>query len=124
MRRARYGKGCAQLMWLMVAVLAAGGCGGADPSSDLSDAAGTLPSGTSAFLPWAEGNSWSYQVTEGQVASTKITTIGPLEAVGGEGPNRQIQAHRVTTSKGAAGTDQTVSWQAQQGERVLRYVKP
>ena len=71
------------------------------------------------YLPWAEGNTWTYRVTNNGEVSTKVTTIGAEEAIGGTGPNAQKRAHRVVTSKGAK--DETVSWQGLDGDRVLRY---
>jgi hypothetical protein len=71
------------------------------------------------LLPWAEGNHWTYQVTDNGVTSTKEVTIGPEEPVGGSGPNKDKLAHKVTTSKGT--NDETISWQSQVGDLVVRY---
>jgi hypothetical protein len=72
------------------------------------------------YLPWHEGNSWTYRVSEAGVVSEKVTTVGAAETVGGTGPNADLEAHRVETSK-ADGMDLTVSWQLKVGDRVLRY---
>lgn len=71
------------------------------------------------FLPWTVGNRWTYQVTGDGETSTKETTIESEELIGGSGPNAGETALRVVTKKGAV--DQTVSWQALEGERVVRY---
>jgi hypothetical protein len=73
-----------------------------------------------SYLPWQEGNSWTYRVTEAGVTSSKVTTVGAAETVGGTGPNADLEAFRVETSK-ADGMDLTVSWQSKVGARVLRY---
>lgn len=93
-----------------------GGSGGGSPDAGeppLSDA-GLLES----FLPWRVGNSWTYQVTADGQTFTKVTTVGALETVGGEGPHKAERANRVVTEK---GDDQTISWQVAEGDRVLRY---
>jgi hypothetical protein len=72
-----------------------------------------------SLLPWAEGNTWTYRVSGSAGSTTKVVTVGALEKVGGSGPNADKMAFRVTTKKGTS--DETVSWQAVEGERVLRY---
>jgi hypothetical protein len=89
------------------------GAGSTDSGVTDNDA-GVLPS----YLPWAEGNTWTYRVTQAGVETSKVTTVGALEAVGGTGPNSDVQAHRVETDKEG---DLTVSWQALVGDSVLRY---
>lgn len=79
------------------------------------------PSVVEALLPWKEGYSWTYEVNDGGTLSTKVTTVGPLEMVGGSGPSKTLMANRVITKKGASGNDETRSWQAAAGDRVLRY---
>lgn len=78
------------------------------------------------LLPWKEGNWWAYRVTdEDGVVTNKRTTVGPLELVEGSGPNKDKMANKVTTVKNDTGdgaeTDQTVSWQGIEGDRVVRY---
>lgn len=76
------------------------------------------------LLPWAVGNTWSYQVTKDGVVSLKTTTIGEEEVVGGSGPNKALMAHHVTTAKGTDTNDHTESWQtpsADNPERIVRY---
>jgi hypothetical protein len=72
-----------------------------------------------SYLPWAEGYTWTYRVTNNGEVSTKVVTIHAEEKVGGTGPHKDDLAFRVVTSKGDA--DQTISWQVFEDERVLRY---
>src|SRR5882724_2669668 len=80
---------------------------------------GPLPEGP--LLPWAVGNNWTYQVTKAAVVSIKTTTIGDLEAVGGDGPNAELMAYHVTTGKG--DNDHTESWQAPRADNPERFVR-
>lgn len=98
------------------------GCGGTDPSSGDDGAAGEggMVDGE-PFLPLTEGNRWVYNVTQDSVVTQKTTVVGPRETVGGSGPHADESAHRMTTSKGVDGTDETISWQALVGGRVVRY---
>jgi hypothetical protein len=107
--------------WLLVlAGPAAASCGNADPGADTSDAGGSdVVAGVGALLPWKPGNTWTFRVTEGGQTSTKVTTVGPEEPVGGSGPNAGLMANRVTTRKGT--NDTTSSWQSQVGEVIVRY---
>ncbi|MET0283697.1 MAG: hypothetical protein ABW352_04485, partial [Polyangiales bacterium] len=91
-------------------------CGDDEPSRQIDSG---VQETTGALLPFAEGNSWTYQVTGDGEQSTKVTTVGALETVGGSGPNASKQAFRVVTSKGE--DDQTISWQNVEGDRVVRY---
>lgn len=72
------------------------------------------------LLPWAEGNSWTYKVTDKADVSTKKTTIGAKVTVGGTGPHANDQAYEVTTLK-TDDTDRTVSYQVDIDGKVLRY---
>lgn len=72
-----------------------------------------------ALIPWAEGNSWTYRVTGGGEELVKVTTVGALEPVGGSGPNAAKLANKTVTKKGA--TDETIGWQAVEGDRLVRY---
>jgi hypothetical protein len=71
------------------------------------------------FLPWKEGNTWTYRVTEQGVASMKVVTIFAEEYVGGEGPHRDKTAFKVVTTRGGGG--ETVSWRAVVNNGVVRY---
>ncbi|HEX2882509.1 MAG TPA: hypothetical protein VHO25_23475 [Polyangiaceae bacterium] len=84
--------------------------------------AGMMAGGEGPYLPWAEGNTWTYLVTDAATAmsSEKVTTVNALEAVGGTGPHSAQMANHVITTK-MDGTDKTESWQAVVGEQVLRY---
>jgi hypothetical protein len=72
-----------------------------------------------SFLPWQEGNTWTYRVTNSGAVSTKVVTIMAAETVGGSGPHADEVAFKVVTSKGAR--DQTISWQALRGDAVVRF---
>jgi hypothetical protein len=85
-----------------------------------SGGAGELPGGEGSFFPLATGNSWTYRVTDAGVVTMKTQTIGPLEPVGGTGPNKDTMAYRATTEKDDGG-DETVSWQAELDGKVVRY---
>ena len=100
-------------------------CGNVDPADNQgaagSDGGGPLPEGP--LLPWAVGNNWTYQVTKDGVSSIKTTTIGDLEAVGGDGPNAEAMAYHVTTAKGADQNDHTESWQTPLDDNPERFVR-
>jgi hypothetical protein len=108
---------CGKAAVAVVAIsLAAIGCGSEDPGA-------TIDPGCMAaegeMLPWKTGNTWKYVVNDEGVVSMKETTIGAMEPVGGTGPNKDVQAFKVVTAKGAM--DQTISWQVPMGESVIRY---
>jgi hypothetical protein len=73
-----------------------------------------------SLLPWKVGNAWTYRVTGGGMVSMKVTTIGAEEAVGGTGPHKDDLAFKVVTQK-MDGTDMSVSWQQNVGDKVVRY---
>jgi hypothetical protein len=106
------------------------GCGSVDPKDDQTGTGGDGSGGSPAelpegpILPWAVGNSWTYQVTKDGVTALKTTTIGEAEAVGGDGPNADVMAYHVTTAKGTDLNDHTESWQAPSRDdeaRIVRY---
>jgi hypothetical protein len=99
------------------ACLALGACGSDSPEGGNTDAAVIETSGP--LLPFKVGNTWTYRVTGDGEVSNKVTTVGAAEAVGGTGPHASEMAFKVVTKKGA--TDQTISWQALSGDRVVRY---
>jgi hypothetical protein len=112
----------ARFLWPATSLLlVVAGCGSTDPgATDNADGGGqscTLAAGT--LLPWKAGNKWTYKVTEDGVVTNKVTTIGDMEPVGGMGPHRDKMAHKVITKKGVM--DQTISWQVQDGTKVIRY---
>lgn len=109
------------LLHLLPAVfsLALGACGSTDPKADAPpDASGTP---ARVLLPLAAGNRWTYTVTEGTDVETKVQEVFDLEPVGGSGPHADVLAYRVSTTRGADGTNETVSHQAAVGSRVVRY---
>ncbi len=87
---------------------------------------GTAGSGEPALeplLPWAVGNSWTYDVTKNNVTTSKTTTIGDLEQIGGTGPNAALMAYHVTTAKGVGSMDHTESWQAPDAANPVRILR-
>jgi hypothetical protein len=102
-------------MAVLIAIAPVAACGGEDPVATPSQAPITGP-----LLPWKVGNTWTYQVTAAGEVSTKTTTVGGLEKVGGVGPNQGKDANQATTMK-KDGSDKTESWQVLQGTRVVRY---
>jgi len=113
------------LLVLSTVAFALSGCGSSDPANNDGaggDGAGPKPEGP--LLPWAVGNKWTYRVTKDGVTGLKTTTIGDLEAVGGDGPHAELMAYHVTTAKGDDLNDHTESWQApseDEPDRILRY---
>jgi hypothetical protein len=104
----------------VIAVTAASiGCGTADPGAMNPPADSGCQPAEGAMLPWTTGNTWTYRVTDEGVVGMKETTVGAMESVQGSGPNKDVQAFKVVTRKGAM--DQTVSWQVPDGDRVIRY---
>jgi len=92
-------------------------CGSEDPSKN--DEQNGASTSTKPLLPWAAGNRWTYQVTQDGAATTKVTTVGEEEPVGGSGPASETLANKVVTQKDD-GNDETVSWQRLEGDRVVR----
>jgi hypothetical protein len=103
---------------LVCACLVLSACGtDANAGGGSTDAAVIETSGP--ILPFKQGNTWTYKVTGDGEVSQKVTTIGAAEAVGGTGPHATETALKVVTKKGVS--DQTISWQAVVGDRVVRY---
>ena len=80
-----------------------------------------------AYFPFAVGNRWTYDILEPGVAVyRKEQVVVRMEAVGGNGPHKALQAFRVETRKyGTGGSttleDATISWQLRDGNKVVRY---
>ena len=102
----------------LAGVLAALTLAGCSSSGSAKADGGTDPTGP--LLPWKIGNTWTYRVTEASDVSTKTTTIGEVEAVGGVGMSAETMANKVVTRK-KDDTDQTVFWASDLGNRVVRY---
>lgn len=107
-----------QLSTCLFFALALSACGSEDPSSSQGGSDGSRS--TETLLPWTTGNRWVYKVTKDGEVSTKETTVGEAEPVGGSGPAADVTAFKVVTLK-KNGKDKTVSWQAVEGDRVVRY---
>lgn len=101
---------------LLLPVLLLAGCGSEDPSA----ATGQGSSSDEPLLPWAPGNTWTYQVTQDGLVTIKETTVGDEEPVGGSGPASETSANKVVTLK-QDGADETISWQKVDGTRVVRF---
>ncbi len=106
----------------------AGGTGGVDAGmADAGCPASISGCGSGPYLPLTIGSTWTWRVVEAQMAVPpypKTQTVVRMEAVGGRGPNATRMALRMETKKvGGPLTlpDQTVSWQALEGNRVVRY---
>ncbi|WP_224365583.1 hypothetical protein [Hyalangium versicolor] len=93
------------------------GCGGSTSTPDDGNTDSDPESGP--LMPWKAGNRWSFRVTEDGQTSTKETTVGELEPVGGTGPYKDLLVNKVVTMKGAG--DKTLSWQAVSEKRLVRY---
>jgi hypothetical protein len=102
---------------LAVPVAMLGACGGDDPSAPTGETQAPCPAG---FLPLTTGSTWKYFVRDVSSTSTsmKETTVEGREPV----PRiPSVMAFKVTTKKGIALRDQTVSWQDRVGTQVQRY---
>jgi hypothetical protein len=105
-------------LWTVTTFVALVGCV-QDSAAAGNPVGGGNPS-TGPIIPWQVGNTWTYRVTNGSATDTKVTSIQAAEPIGGDGPHRADLAFKVVTLK-SDGTDQTISWQAPFGEKVLRY---
>lgn len=103
--------------------------GGTDPGSAGASAGAGAAGGNGSepnlepLLPWAIGNTWTYQVTQDGIVTVKTTTVGDMEEVGGMGPYAEVMAYHVVTAKGADSMDRTESWQAPDADNPLRIVR-
>jgi hypothetical protein len=92
-------------------------CGSEDPSKN-NDQGGSQSD--APLLPWVSGNTWTYEVTQDAEVTTKVTTVGDEEPIGGSGPFSEQVANKVVTQK-QSGADETISWQSLDGDRVVRH---
>lgn len=102
--------------------------GGTDPGKAGAGGSNTGTAGSGEpplepLLPWAVGNSWTYDVTKDGVTTIKTTTVGELEGIGGMGPYAEQMAYHVVTAKGADSMDRTESWQAPDADNPLRILR-
>jgi hypothetical protein len=101
---------------------AAGGSGTGGSGTGAGGAGGGGMGDLSQLLPIKTGNSWTYLVTvTGEGTTPKTQTVMEQGPVGGTGPNAGVTAFRFVTRKGLDGMDETISWQARVGTRVVRY---
>jgi hypothetical protein len=108
------GKGDPAMMGLGGSGGGGGSAGGATGGSGMGD--------PSQLLPLKTGNNWTYLVTdENGVPTPKTQTVMEEGPVGGTGPNAGVTAFRFVTRKGTNGMDETISWQARLGTRIVRY---
>ena len=107
----------------LAALLAA--CGGSDGAGgpgpvDGGGGDGGTPKGNDYF-PFAVGNTWTYDVIEtGSPTVRKVQTIVRAEAVGA-GAFATTMAYRVESRRPDGVGDATISWQAREGNKVVRY---
>ena len=102
---------------LAFGLLGAAACGSSGSKAD----AGVM-GGTGALLPLTVGNSWVYQVTKTDgTLSTKVSSIAANEAVGGDGPYKDVVAFRFVNGDKVDDPNGDPSWQAMDGDRVVRY---
>jgi hypothetical protein len=101
---------------LALALAAALGCGNEDPGGGMDGPRPDAPPADQRYLPLSTGATWTYKVTPlGLPPEDKSQTVMAFEAV----PDRtDVMAFHVLTEK-IDGT--TESWQADAGDRVVRY---
>jgi hypothetical protein len=90
--------------------LGAAGCG--DAGKEPVDPGNPTPE-TNEYMPLAVGNTWTFRVTDsdGNVVEKKSEVLRK-EPVGGSGPNAEVEAFFVLTTKTDGGPeDKTESWQ-------------
>jgi hypothetical protein len=102
-----------------------GGSGGGAATGGTGGGTGGMGGGTTpgaSMFPLAVGNTWTYQVKGSDGTFTKTQRVDPMERVGGAGPHKDKMAYKLTTTKGDGPTaDKTVSWQAWDGTKLVRY---
>lgn len=101
-----------------------GGASGTGGSSAVDGGGGDSAPASSSYFPFAEGNTWTYEVKEiGVPAYQKVHQIVRPQLVEGTGPHKAVMAFRVETRKsgGVGAVDATISWQLRDGNRVVRY---
>jgi hypothetical protein len=127
----------ANLGWQLIALCLAaqvGGCGpmrieSIDGPTPIDE--GTQPIRTcdepwpagAVWLPLSVGSSWDYLVTNSDdyAEEPKHAEVEEYGRVGGAGLHREAAAFRLVTTKAENLSDRTVSWQAWEGAKVVRY---
>jgi hypothetical protein len=97
-----------------------GGGGGSAGDAGLPDSGPA----SNSYFPFAVGNTWEYEVRESGLAPyRKVHQIVRPALVEGAGPHKAVMAFRVETRKsgGVGAADATISWQARDGNRIIRY---
>jgi hypothetical protein len=116
-----------RILVLGLATALAPACGGDDgagtpgtPDAGTDTDGGGTPKGNDYF-PFAAGNSWEYDVVEtGKPTERKVQTIVRAEVVGA-GFFKDTMAFRVESRRPDGIGDATISWQAREGTKIVRY---
>jgi hypothetical protein len=101
------------------------GCG-SESGNNGTDGGGPLPGDdvvvplAQRYLPLAAGMTWTYKVIDNGVTTMKVQTVEAIEAPP-VASKSSVQAFRVKTTKGV--NDQTVSWQENRGNQVIRHAE-
>jgi len=103
---------------LFALVLASAACSGDAADPDPGDGPVHCPD-SGRYLPLVTGTQWTYRVTNDGERTTKISTVGDLEDVGGA--KAGVLAYRVSTVKAEGGEADTVSWQEDTGTALRRH---
>jgi hypothetical protein len=96
---------------LTALALALGTAGCGDP--DVENKPGGDPTDkVNQYLPLAVGNWWTFAVNDDSVQTDKTTEVLEIQKVGGTGPNADLDAFFVRTTKtNSTNEDKTESWQ-------------
>jgi len=111
MHRRRAVKPPTHVIALLLLIGACGGGGDAAP-----DAVELECPTTGRYMELASGASWTFRVDDGNGATEKTQTVGPLEDVGGA--KAGTTAFRVTTVRPGG---EVVSWQEDTGDAIRRH---
>ena len=105
-----------------------GGSGGSTSGGTGGSGDSGLPPAAGEYFPFKVGNRWTLRDHRagGAAPYLKEQVVVRMEKVGGTGPHKDHDVFRVETRKMAAANptmleDATISWQAREGSKVLRY---